>query len=425
MILKGSARAFGSNLAAHLMREDQNDHIEVHELRGFVSENLHGALAEAEAISNATKCEKYLFSLSLNPPKGATPSKEDFIRAADQVEEKLGLTGHARAVVFHEKDARRHAHVVWSRIDTDTMTARHMSLFKTKLREVSRDLYLEHGWEIPRGLLNSADRSPLNFTRGDWEQAKRLGQDPRWTKQLVQSCWKSSDNQAAFESALKGQRMHLAQGDKRGHVVVDMLGGVHSLPRLLDLKAKEIRARLPDSSKLKSVADAQKHVADELTPAVRKHIEAGKSAFAERMRPLDQQKLQMREKQRDARRKLIEHHKSEREANALEAKSRLPRGLRGLWDRITGRYQDIRRQNEEAAAALRKRQGDEEQRMIAAQLQERRELQLRIDAARKRQAALLLEMRADLHRFMRLGRTTTAPQTTHYPQRSRGPEPER
>ena len=55
MILKGSARAFGSNLATHLMREDQNDHIAIHELRGFVSENLHGAFAEAEAISNATK----------------------------------------------------------------------------------------------------------------------------------------------------------------------------------------------------------------------------------------------------------------------------------------------------------------------------------------------------------------------------------
>jgi hypothetical protein len=182
---------------------------------------------------------------------------------------------------------------------------------------------------------------------------------------------------------------------------------------------------LPDSSRLKSVAEAQRQVADELTPAERKHIEAGKNAFAERMRPLDQQKLQIREKQRNARRQLIVHHTSEREANALEAKSRLPRGLRGLWDRITGRYQELRRQNEEAAAALRKRQGDEEQRMITAQLQERRELQLRIDAARKRQAALLLEMRADLNRFMRLGRTPTAPLTARFPQRSRGPEPER
>ncbi len=57
MILKGSARAFGGNLATHLLREDQNDHVSVHELRGFVAENLHGAFAEAEAISKGTKCK--------------------------------------------------------------------------------------------------------------------------------------------------------------------------------------------------------------------------------------------------------------------------------------------------------------------------------------------------------------------------------
>jgi hypothetical protein len=425
MILKASSRANGTDLATHLMRMDENDHVAILELRGFVAGNLHDAFAEAEAISQATKCKKYLFSLSLNPPKQAQPSNEDFLRAADQVEQKLGLTGQPRAIVFHEKEARRHAHVVWSRIDAQTMTAREMDFYKLKLRDVSRELYLEHGWEIPRGLTHSADRNPLNFTRGEWEQAKRLGQDPRWTKQVVQQCWKGSDNQTAFEHALKEQRMYLACGDRRGHVVVDMLGSVHSLPRALGLKTKEIRTRLPDPSALRSVADVQREIGETLTPAVHKHIEAGRTSFQNRMRPLDEQKEQVRTTQRNTRSALQSQHSLEQETLARDAQAKLPRGLRGLWDRITGRYQELRRENERAFDVLKKRQDDDQQRMIAAQLEERRLLQLRIDAARKRQAMQLLEMRADLARFQKYARLTPAPQLTTEHARARGLDPER
>lgn len=186
MILMGSSRAHGANLATHLMRTDENEHIVVHKLRGFVADNLHDAFKEAEAISRATKCQKYLFSLSLNPPTEASPSVEDFTKAADRIEEKLGLVGQPRAVVFHEKESRRHAHVVWSRIDAETMTAREMDFFKLKLQDVCRELYLENDWKILRGLMNSAERDPKNFNRGEWEQAKRLGQDPRWIRQIGQ-----------------------------------------------------------------------------------------------------------------------------------------------------------------------------------------------------------------------------------------------
>ncbi|MEL6323957.1 MAG: relaxase, partial [Pseudomonadota bacterium] len=43
MILKGSQRGGGQDLAIHLMRLDDNEHIDIHELRGFVAEDLKGA----------------------------------------------------------------------------------------------------------------------------------------------------------------------------------------------------------------------------------------------------------------------------------------------------------------------------------------------------------------------------------------------
>jgi len=116
MILKAKERGGGAQLARYLLSMRDNDHVELHEVRGFVGDDLLGAFREVDAIAKGTRCENYLFSASLNPPGGEFVTVEDFEQAADEVERKLGLEGQPRAIVFHEKDGRRHAHVVWSRI---------------------------------------------------------------------------------------------------------------------------------------------------------------------------------------------------------------------------------------------------------------------------------------------------------------------
>lgn len=68
MILKASQRGGGKQLALHLLKTEENEHVEVHDIRGFVSNDLLGSLTEAHAISKATKCKQFLFSVSLNPP---------------------------------------------------------------------------------------------------------------------------------------------------------------------------------------------------------------------------------------------------------------------------------------------------------------------------------------------------------------------
>lgn len=95
--------------------KEENEHVHLHELRGFASDNLISAFKETHAISQATKCSQYLYSLSINPPPDKKASIEDFEDAIARVEVKLGLTGQPRAIVFHEKfgddgKLRRHAH---------------------------------------------------------------------------------------------------------------------------------------------------------------------------------------------------------------------------------------------------------------------------------------------------------------------------
>jgi len=59
MILKGSQRAGAKQLAVHLMKTEENEHVELHEVRGFMANSLGGALNEAwrsagERVANSS-----------------------------------------------------------------------------------------------------------------------------------------------------------------------------------------------------------------------------------------------------------------------------------------------------------------------------------------------------------------------------------
>lgn len=173
MILKGNQRGGGKQLALHLLNGHENDHIEVYEVSGFVSDDLVEAFTESYAISQGTRCKQFLFSLSLNPPELETVPIEIFESAIDRIEQSLGLSGQPRAVVFHEKEGRRHAHCVWSRIDVAKMRAINHSHYKRKLNKISHELYLENQWEVPEGFKRKQERNPLNMDRAEWQQGKK------------------------------------------------------------------------------------------------------------------------------------------------------------------------------------------------------------------------------------------------------------
>lgn len=248
MILKGNIRAGGQELATHLLNTESNERVELAEISGFATEDLHGALAEVEAIATGTNSTKPLYSLSINPSQEMT--REQYGQAIDKIADKLGLQDQARAVVFHIKNGREHAHVVFSRIDTEKMQARHMEFDHQKLREVARELVRDFGHEMPKhlGEDRGADRHKDKFnqaTLAEQGQAERTGINPETRKQEITEAYQMADNATSFGHALQERGYTLAQGDKRGFVVVDMAGEVHSLTRQIEgVKAKEIRNKL-------------------------------------------------------------------------------------------------------------------------------------------------------------------------------------
>lgn len=50
MILKGNQRAGGRQMALHLLNGEQNEHVNVKEVRGFITSDVLGALNEAHAL---------------------------------------------------------------------------------------------------------------------------------------------------------------------------------------------------------------------------------------------------------------------------------------------------------------------------------------------------------------------------------------
>ncbi|WP_375566156.1 relaxase/mobilization nuclease domain-containing protein [Oceaniradius stylonematis] len=237
MILKGSQRAGGMQLAKHLLNMKDNDHVTLHQVSGFVSDDLHSAFKEAYAVSRGTRCKQFLFSLSLSPPETEKVPVSVFEKAITEIEERIGLAGQPRAIVFHEKEGRRHAHCVWSRIDLETMTAINLSHYKLKLKDISRQLYIDNGWRMPKGLANTVEANPLNFSREQWQQARRIKSDPKTIKTAFQDCWAMSDDLNAFRNALEARGYYLAQGDRRGFVAVDWRGEIDLLPGLSSLRS--------------------------------------------------------------------------------------------------------------------------------------------------------------------------------------------
>lgn len=363
-----------------------NDHVRVGELRGFSADDLHGAFKEAQAVASGTRCKQYLFSLSLNPPAHADVGEEGFERAADAAERALGLEGQPRAIVYHEKEGRRHAHVVWSRIDAGAMCAVNLAHFKNKLTALSRELYLEHGWTLPEGLRPQGIRNPLSFTLEEWQQAKRQNIDPREIKQVFREAWNRSDNGKAFGSALAEYGYFLARGDRRGHVAVDVDGNIDAIARWTGVKARDVVGKLGDPAALPPVGSVAKEVRAQLTDQLSGFIAKVKARHAGERAPLGARLDELRAVHRAQRERLAERQQSRWQQETAERAQRLRTGLAGLWDKLSGKAAAIKSRNELEAYEALKRDQQQRDRLILDQLRERRAFQFEIDALRKRHA---------------------------------------
>lgn len=385
MILKGNQRGGGRQMALHLLNGEQNEHVSVHQVRGFIANDVLGALNEAYAISKGTQCRQFMYSLSLNPPPDKNVEAATFEKALERIESKLGLEGQPRVVVFHEKEGRRHAHCVWSRINIDTMTAINMSHDHKKLKTLAKSIFLENGWTMPDGYRDKSKSNPLNFTRTEWEQAARIGRKASDIKNELQECWAVSDNKTSFEVALQETGYFLAKGDKRSYVVIDHFGEIYSLPRQLGKKAKELESRLGHPDKLPNIEQTKEKIALHLSPLFKKFRDELAEHHASQKQTLLHEKHNMTKLHRKDRAELQTFLKKRWQEEENERAARFRKGFKGVWDMLSGIYRRTRKENEAQAIMCFYRDEREKEQMIQKQLNQRQALQVRIDKMREQQ----------------------------------------
>lgn len=253
----GSYRA-GGWWAKHLQRVDTNERVQVIEMRGLASPDLAGAFSELEAMASGTRGANYFFQANINPRADEHLTPEQWERAVDVLEKNLGLTGQPRFVVEHEKAGRVHRHVVWSRVDPDSMTlindSHNLYIRERTAHELERDFGLEIGRSI-----NEVRQEPGREQKWEIFRGKDSGIRPHEVAEHVKALLGQADNGQAFVAALAEAGYISCQGDKRDFCILDLAGDVHSLGRRVGMKAAAFKAFMADVDRasLPSVAQAQ------------------------------------------------------------------------------------------------------------------------------------------------------------------------
>lgn len=395
MILKASKRGGALDLARHLLKAE-NEHVEVHELRGFAGESLYEAMIETHAVARGTRCHKFLFSISLSPPEFETVPVSAFEEAIERVEARLGLLGQPRAIVFHEKEGRRHAHCVWSRIRLSTMTAVDLPHFKLKLMDLSRELYLEHDWRMPAGMMDRALRSPLNYSMAEWFKARRSGHSPTDIKAAFRQCWEVSDSPRALMSSLEQCGFFLARGDRRTAVAIDVNGGVYGLARWLGIRGRDVNARL-ELEEMPTVDEARARVRELVSGKTGTLLAEITEDFRAAAAVVERRRHELTQSHRALRKALRDEQATRTAVESLARAKRFRRGILGLWDRVSGAHRITAARNEEERIAADARDRREKDELVAKHLKERQALQLEVQRAR----------RIQVHRMRRLLRDTS------------------
>lgn len=199
----------------------------------------------------------YHFSLSESPEN--KPTQEEWEKYVDDNIKVLGLEGHQYYMVSHNDEPHAHVHVVVNLVHPETGKINSLHNDYKKMDK------LAHEYELENGIV-CEDRDKKYKA---WEQEQNAFKEKERREEYavkVTQAFEQSDNSKSFKSALEHEGLTLAQGNRRGFVLVDQNGEIFALNRLISfddgLKRKEKNAAIND--KLEGIDKAALPVADKL-----------------------------------------------------------------------------------------------------------------------------------------------------------------
>jgi hypothetical protein len=262
MIIKGGSRSNGAQLGRYLMEKGENAEVEVLELPAS-ARSVGEAVRDMERMGKATRGEKVLYHAQINPNPGEPMQREDWIRSADILAEKLGMEGQPRVIVYHLKEgylegAREHAHVVFQRTDVERGRLISDSHNYRKHEAASRQIERELGHEpVP-----TVDRG-TSYTQEEARKARQLpaptelvrregsarvtyvpdgqygpyrsgrGANPKEVRAFVTMAYQRARGPEEFRVFLRKADLHLSVGERRAFALIDGAGQDYTLARMV------------------------------------------------------------------------------------------------------------------------------------------------------------------------------------------------
>ena len=276
MIIKGKSRDNAAQAADYFTKQGENERVSLIDIQGTLSQDVHGACREMAGVAGGSRCDNFLYHASINPAEGDILTPEQWEKSVEILEKKLKLENHQRIIIEHEKEGRVHRHILWNRVDQETIKAQRMGWNYVKHEQTAREIENLFDLEkvqgvhtLENGELREKGDSRASYApnRAEVEQGKRKGVNVyQWKAECKELTAATDGSGAQIKEALEAQGHFFALGDKmakRGSqvpiVVLDPSGTPHRLSGVTGLRTKPLKEAFKeiDPQSLPSVAEAQ------------------------------------------------------------------------------------------------------------------------------------------------------------------------
>lgn len=261
-MIAGATRGTGGDaLSRHLLKRQNGQEVVVMPARGLAADNLKGQIRELVASAAHGRTSRPVHHVHIDPPPDCVDPDAVIENFLKHYESEFSLEDAQRAGVYHTKNGRRHAHVMWSLVRDDgsvvSLTHDH-----ARREKVSRIVEFEHGLEFTKGKHNRSAAAALrkegradvadamtaaglldgkrpvaHSTPRQRAQAERTSVPLDEIRNQALAAWKVSDDAKSFAVALHAFGSVVATGE-RGLVLVDRAAGTHALTRTLAAAAR-------------------------------------------------------------------------------------------------------------------------------------------------------------------------------------------
>ena len=139
-----------------------------------------------------------------------------------------------------------------------------------------------------------------------------------------------------------------------------------------------------------------------MTDRLQTYFHQVQEKLKQRIEPYIERKRTLKNHHHNERQRLKQAHEERWQKESLQRSQRLPKGLKGIWFRMTGKYQNIRKQNDRETEMCRIRDRDEKHNLIDRQLKERQKIQKQISPILQEHQRQILELKQVIGRYMEM-----------------------